>query len=104
MMEVLLNILWALIALTSSTAVLWRTRDWKRVTAVLFVVALLFPIVSASDDLVCADRTLEVAVAVLAFFVLSIGLVAIARIYGDDERIAGFELLPLTDPRSPPRV
>lgn len=104
MMELVLNLTWAMIAVGSSATVLRRSRDRKSVVAVFFILALLFPIISASDDLLSADRALDSGLAaVLAFIAFWIGLVAIAHLSAENLGFARLEPIPNSDPRSPPR-
>jgi len=67
-MELLLNLLWIAIAL-AAFSLLWASRGlssqlpkvpyWKAVLALACVLALLFPVVSASDDLHPTQAVLE---------------------------------------------
>jgi hypothetical protein len=101
-MELFLNLLWLAI---SSSALIFVPRRSSRATLVLIcVAALLFPIVSLSDDLNLDRDSLEQALAVIvAAMVLVISLIALARL--DPLRIVApaVALIIASDPRSPPR-
>src|SRR5438477_1636123 len=100
-MELFLNLLW----LTISFSLLFAPRRSMPVTlALLCVAAVLFPIVSVSDDLNLDRDSLEQALAVIvAAMVLVIAFIAVARL--DRLRIVApaIALVVSSDPRSPPR-
>src|SRR5438105_801755 len=101
-MELFLNLLWLTI---SFSALLFAPRRSMPVTlALLCVAAVLFPIVSVSDDLNLDRDSLEQALAVIvAAMVLVIAFIAVARL--DRLRIVApaIALVVSSDPRSPPR-
>ncbi|HEY8848106.1 MAG TPA: hypothetical protein VIO12_02370 [Thermoanaerobaculia bacterium] len=101
-MELFLNLFWLAI---SSSALIFAPRRSMRVTlALVCVTAILFPIVSLSDDLNLDRDSLEQALAVIvAAMVLVIALIAVARL--DRLRIVtpAVALVVSSDPRSPPR-
>lgn len=99
-MELTLNLIWLAIAVTAF--VVMPKRSAKVVLAVAIVVAILFPIISASDD-INAIQTFNDAVATLAVtIVLTIALLAIARLRAISlPRYAVLVATP-SDPRSPP--
>ena len=102
MMELLLNFAWAAIAIAAFVFV--PRRDARALAAIACVLALLFPIVSASDDLSADASTLAKTLsAILAIAGIIITLVAMARIVSDSRRFASFVLVVHADPRSPPR-
>jgi len=101
MTELLLNLTWAAIAISAFAFA--PRRDRRALAAIACLVALLFPIVSVTDDL-SADTTLfETFAAILAAVAVLFGLVAMARVF--HETLAGRELVLVVhaDPRSPPR-
>jgi uncharacterized membrane protein len=103
--ELILNLAWVAITLAAFLIVLPQARERRgkhAVAALLCCVALLFPIISVSDDL-SADRvTYEVLAAVLVAIALIIGLTAIARITVRPVARVSFVLAKHADPRSPP--
>jgi hypothetical protein len=99
-MENFLNLLWLTIAAAALLTAPRRPRHtWLALGCAL---ALLFPIVSVSDDL--ADRDVfEEALALLVKAVtLTVAFVAIGKIESIRPRRVTLCLIPLTDPRSPP--
>lgn len=101
-MESTLNILWALIGVGLFVTV--RPKNRQVQVALLCAVALLFPIISVSDDLSpAADRALEEAALLVPLVLVSIALIALALL--DMPRMHWRRvLLPVqSDPRSPPR-
>jgi hypothetical protein len=101
MTELLLNLAWGAIAITAFAIAPRRDR---RTTAALFcVIALLFPIVSVSDDL-SSDATLfETFAAILAAAGIVFALVAMARVFLETPAAPSYVLVVHADPRSPPR-
>ena len=70
------------------------------------MLALLFPIISASDDF-SADRALieSAAIAIVCTLLLAFAmLVALGRIEREGERVALIHVDTPSDPRSPPRA
>jgi len=101
MTELLFNLIWAGIAI--SAFALAPRRDRRAMAAVACLVALLFPIVSVSDDL-NADTTLfETFAAILAAVAVMFGLVAMSRVFHETRISREFVLVVHADPRSPPR-
>ncbi|HEY2325259.1 MAG TPA: hypothetical protein VGJ82_20545, partial [Thermoanaerobaculia bacterium] len=78
MIEQLLNLAWVAIAIGSFAMLLKHRRDGKAIIALAFTMALLFPIISASDDMMNADRALEEVLAVLAAFAIAFILIVVA--------------------------
>jgi hypothetical protein len=68
------------------------------------VLALLFPIVSLSDDLAARDVLEEALAIVVKAVTLSVIFVELGRIASVRTRRARLSLIPLCDPRSPPRA
>ena len=101
-MELFLNLLWLTI---STSALIFAPRRSVRITlALVCVAAILFPIVSLSDDLNLDRDSLEQALAVIVVaIVLMIALVAIARLDGLRILPPAVALVVSSDPRSPPR-
>lgn len=103
-MEQILNLIWIAIALGTAAVVLPKRRDLRTIAALVCFIGLLFPIVSASDDML-ADRTLlDVYAAVLVGLVLAVSLVLISRLAAHRPLMQLLASQPHSDPRSPPRV
>ena len=100
--ESLLNLAWLAIAFLASVTVLSRRRDPRTIVALLGVLALLFPIISISDDF-NADRTLEETVAVLVILCAVVSLIALFRLTVLPLTPPPVHRVVLSDPRSPPR-
>jgi len=99
-MELLLNLAWLAIAVAGFAIVPKRSSQVWLVLAC--IAALLFPIISVSDDL-NADRTFNDAVAaIVEAVVLCVAFVTIARLGA--KRFAPYvvEIATPSDPRSPP--
>jgi hypothetical protein len=99
-MELLLNLTWLAVA---TAGFIFAPKHSGRVWLVLAcVAALLFPIISVSDDF-NADRTFNVdAAALVVTLVLFAGLVTIARIRTTQSVAYAVHIATLSDPRSPP--
>jgi hypothetical protein len=99
-MELLLNLIWLAVAIAGFVLVPKRTGKVWLILAC--VAALLFPIISASDDL-NADRTFnDTVAAIVEAVVLCVAFVTIARLGA--KRFAPYivEVATPSDPRSPP--
>ncbi len=99
-MELLLNLTWLTIVATSFLLVPKRSGQVWLVLAC--IAALLFPIISASDDM-NADRTFnDAAAAIVVSLVLAVAFVTVARLRAT--RFTRYAVLIATpsDPRSPP--
>ncbi|HSP35127.1 MAG TPA: hypothetical protein VLU46_12485 [Thermoanaerobaculia bacterium] len=107
MTEQLFNVVWFAVAMMSFAIVLPRVKPQRRVHAALVlaaVTALLFPVISISDDL-NVDWSSQEVVAVLSILTaLFLALAAIARLTPAATQLVAFETVDLSDPRSPPRV
>ncbi|HYS55582.1 MAG TPA: hypothetical protein VER58_17625 [Thermoanaerobaculia bacterium] len=102
-MENFLNLLWLTIALGAMLTV--RRRSRRVSLAIGCALALLFPIISVSDDLIADRDALEEALAlVVEAVILVVALVVVAKIESIRDRRATLFLIPLADPRSPPRA
>src|SRR5438128_11942333 len=102
-MELFLNLLWLATAMTT----LWIAprRSSRALLAIGCTLALLFPIVSVSDDLLPDRDSFEEALAIAVEAVtLIIIFVAIARVKNLRPRGVTLLLVPSADPRSPPRA
>ena len=99
MTELILNLAWAAIAIGAFA--LAPRRDRRTVAALAVFVALLFPIVSVSDDLYADSAMLPMAI--LALAAVAIALVAMARVFSESRPAPTFVLVVHADPRSPPR-
>jgi hypothetical protein len=102
--EQLLNLAWVALAIGSFAKLLMNRRDTKAILALAFAMALLFPIISASDDMMNVDRAIEEVLAVLAAFAIAFMLVVLARLSAETHRISALILAPDADTRGPPRV
>ena len=99
-MELLLNLTWLAIAFAIFALV--PKRSGQVCLVLVCLAALLFPIISASDDL-NADRTFNDAVAaIVEAVVLCVAFITIARLGA--KRFAPYvvEVATPSDPRSPP--
>jgi predicted Co/Zn/Cd cation transporter (cation efflux family) len=100
--ELLLNLVWGAVAIG---ALGYAARRRSRIVfgAVLCAIVLLFPIISASDDLQSAVRTIEDGfAAILAVAGVIFALVMIARLSGRVHATEAFAFPVHADPRSPP--
>jgi predicted neutral ceramidase superfamily lipid hydrolase len=103
MAEQLLNLAWVAIAIGSFAMLLPRRRDVRAIAAVAFMLALLFPIVSVTDDMTQGDQSLEQAVAVLAVIAIAFVLTVVARLELESRSVPAFLLAPEAGTRAPPR-
>ena len=99
-MENFLNILWLTIAVTALLTA--PRRKSHALIALGCALALLFPIVSLSDDLADRDVLEEALAIVVKAVTLAVTFVALGWIETIRTRRATLSLIPLTDPRSPP--
>ena len=102
MLELVLNAVWLAVVAGAFTVIPRRS---SRITiAVACILALLFPIISVSDDLALDGNSLEEALAIIVtLLVLVAGFIALARV---EHVLAAPALILVTipsDPRSPPR-
>jgi len=103
MIEVLSNVLWLAVA---AVAFYYAPRRSPRVMiALACAVALLFPIISLSDDLFCPDAIYNVfSFVVVALFALLTAFIALNVIEPERRSRAILLVATLSDPRSPPRA
>src|SRR5438270_807867 len=96
-MELFLNLLWLAIA---TAAVLTAPRRSRRVSfAIGCALALLFPIVSVSDDLLAGHESSEEALAIVVEAVIfAVILVTLARVIDVRPRRAALLSVPPSDP------
>ena len=99
-----LNLIWLALAVVTMLVVPRRSRH--ATIALTCVLALLFPIISASDDFSADRETLErAAVAIVAAVLLAFAaLVPLGRLERRRARIALVHVATPSDPRSPPRA
>ncbi len=102
--EQLLNVAWLALAIGSFATLLRQRRDGKALLALAFAMVLLFPIISASDDMMNVDRGLEEVFAILAAFAIAFLLIFLARLSVETKRIPAVILAPEAGTRGPPRV
>src|SRR6266702_4736810 len=101
-MENFLNDLWLTIAVAALlTAPRRRSHAWIALACAL---ALLFPIVSLSDDLADRDVLEEALGIVVKAVTLAVTFVALGRIESIRTQRATLSVIPLSDPRSPTRA
>jgi len=99
-----LNVIWLVLAVATMLVVPRRSRH--ATIALTCVLALLFPIISASDDFSADRETLErAAVAIVAAVLLAFAtLVPLGRLERRRSRVALVHVATPSDPRSPPRA
>lgn len=100
MVEFALNAIWIAIA-AGAVAAIPRCTPRTRI-ALICAVALLFPIISITDDFNSDLRTLDVA-AIAVTFAMAILFVAMSRVQAVSEPFYAIALATPSDPRSPPR-
>jgi len=103
--ELILNGLWIAVAIAAFAILLPRSSRHRKahaIAALLCATALLFPVISLSDDLSADRDTFEVLAAVLVAFALIIGLITIAQVSARALVHPTFVLVKHADPRSPP--
>ncbi len=101
-METFLNLLWLAIAVTALLTT--PRRSIHAFLAIGCVLAVLFPVVSVSDDLMADHDSFEEALAIVVeAVILLIALVSVADIEPVRLRRAAFVPVVSADPRSPPR-
>jgi|SRR5205814_6097326 len=99
-MELALNLLWLGVVMTGFVLVPKR-RSRLVWFALIAASALLFPIISVSDDF-NADRTANDAAALVAIITLAVAFVAIARVRAQATQLRALVVVTPSDPRSPP--
>lgn len=103
MIELALNVFW--LALVVCAFALIPRRSSRATIGIACILALLFPIISVSDDLALDSNSLEEALAVVvAILIIVAGLIALARV---EPRLLQPTLILIatpSDPRSPPRA
>lgn len=103
MTEILLNAIWLTVAVAAMIFV--PRRSVKATIALGCVLALLFPIISASDDFAADQAMIErAALAIVSILLLAFAaLVPLGRLERRSERVALVHVATPSDPRSPPR-
>jgi hypothetical protein len=99
-MELLLNLAWLMIVATGFMLVPKRSGQVWLILAC--VAALLFPIVSASDDMNAARTFNDAAAAIVVSLVLVVAFVTIARLRAAQFTRYAVHVATPSDPRSPP--
>ena len=99
-----LNLIWLALAVVTMLVVPRRSRH--ATIALTCVLALLFPIISASDDFSADRETFErAAVAIVTVVLLAFAaLVPLGRLERRRQRVALVHVATPSDPRSPPRA
>jgi hypothetical protein len=102
--EQLLNVLWLALGAAAFAVVALKVpeRRGRAALIVACVLALLFPIISISDDLSASRDLFEQAATLVLAAVILFALIAIARIRPLPFAVPAFSIAPRTDPRSPP--
>ena len=105
MTEQILNVAWLSIAITAFAVVLPRVKSGRlrAIVALAGLLALLFPVISISDDLTADSSAKDLVVILFAVAALMIVLAAIARLVESVPPRVSFATVKLSDPRSPPR-
>ena len=102
MIETVLNLIWVAIAVGAFAIV--PRRKPQALIALACAMALLFPIISITDDLTNDPATFERAIAILVEFLVLLALfIAIASVEDRRLRRAAILITSPSDPRSPPR-
>ena len=104
LIEQLLNVLWLTLAIGSFATLVRHRRDAKALLALAFAMALLFPIISASDDMMNIDRAIEDVFAILAAFAIAFLLIVLGHLAVEPQRVPALILAPDAETRGPPRV
>src|SRR5436305_7390912 len=103
MIELFFNVVWLAVAVAAFTVV--PRRSSRATLGIACILALLFPIISVSDDLALDGNSLEEALAIIVcMLLLAVALIALARV---ERAIAAPALILVaipSDPRSPPRA
>ena len=102
MTEVIFNALW--FALAVAAFVITPRRSRQVTLTVACAVALLFPIISISDDFIDRDALDDVFAVVVTLFVVAAALMALATVEPQRRSRAALLVATLSDPRSPPRA
>jgi len=99
-MELTLNLIWLAVAVAAFMLAPRRSR--RTTIAVACGMALLFPIISATDDFSTDITFNDAAAAIIVTIVLCMALVAIARVRASTASAYIVHLAAPSDPRSPP--
>jgi hypothetical protein len=99
-MELTLNLIWLAVAVAAFMLAPRRSR--RTTIAVACGMALLFPIISATDDFSTDITFNDAAAAIIVTIVLCMALVAIARVRASNASAYIVHLATPSDPRSPP--
>jgi hypothetical protein len=100
-MELALNLIWLAVVATGF-ALVPKRRSRLVWFALIAAAALLFPIISVSDDF-NADRTFnDAAAALVAIVTLAVAFVAIGRVRAQATQLRALIVVTPSDPRSPP--
>jgi hypothetical protein len=99
-MELILNLIW--LAVAGAAFMLAPRRSRRTTIAVVCGLALLFPIISATDDFNTDITFNDAAAAIVTTIVLCMALMAIARVRASNASAYIVHLATPSDPRSPP--
>ena len=99
------NLLWLIASVAAFALIVPRvpSRRGRAAIVVSCAVAVLFPIISISDDFSDDRTSVEQLLATLVIASLVFGLAAIARIVSPSPFLPAFAPAAKSDPRSPPR-
>jgi hypothetical protein len=99
-MELTLNLIWLAVAVAAF--MLAPNRSRRTTVALACGVALLFPIISATDDFNTDITVNDAVAAIVVTIALCLGLMAIARVRAANVPAYIVNLATPSDPRSPP--
>ena len=99
------NLFWLIASVAAFILILPRVPSRRGRAAVILgcAVALLFPVISVSDDFADGRASFEQLLATLVAVCLALLLTAVARITPAPTRVPAFAPATKSDPRSPPR-
>lgn len=100
----ILNVVWLVVAFGTCVAALPRRHDRRAAVALIAFAALMFPIISASDDLAADQTIVDAFAAILVGFAFFLGLTLVSRIAAESRQFRALAVPVYSDPRSPPRV
>ncbi len=99
-MELALNLSW--VALAAAAFVLVPRRSIRVLLALGIALAILFPIISATDDVNAIPTFIDATATLVVALVLAIAFVAVARLRTLPAAVYAVHVATPSDPRSPP--
>jgi hypothetical protein len=99
------NLIWLIASVAAFAFIVPRvpSRRGRAAVIVACAVALLFPIISISDDFAEDRSSLEQLLATVVFALIAFALIAVARIASPSPFLPALAPVTKCDPRSPPR-